>query len=471
MLANRNVDFAEEGYGEAVEPSADSLEPVRPGKPKPTRVYFYPLHNYANDRRYDPRSRDNDGASMLPYSNGYLERFEQTALPGWYYVELRAANQILEGSVHEVKPGGRPESEPSQHAQFRQTAQSVASSSHGIADAAQVVRETKNLISELVPPSQPSVALAKEDVARMIEKAVENLKPALSESGGVDFREIYQMLRDERKEAREEVRSFLRTDPQLDPETQATVYFVKQTGALKEMLKATRDVITTPERIDEPTSWSDKILDFAREFVPYVGPRVAPKLADKLNTLLDRVDPAALMQTAAQENGAQMNGKTSGTQVQDSKKHSEDGQYGGAQSTSAVTEATQAAFASASVAAQVPLSMFPAELRQLFDQLVDALARDLSPEVGASMLIHFLNDHPQHAELISGVVDNSPFNIVLALCQWPEYAYVAKLRHNATWIADLQEAYSELLDSQSAENGVRQAEVGVAINEKLDDES
>ncbi len=448
MAANRNADFADEGYQESVEPTAFSLEAVKPEKPKPTRAYFYPLHNYANDRRYDPRSRDNDSAVMLPYSDGYVERFEQMALPGWYYVELRAGNQILEGSVHEVKPGERFESEPTQHAQSRQTAHSATSSSHGIADAAQVVRETKNLISELVPQQQSSVALAKEDVARMIERAVEKLQPSRSEPTGVDFKEIYQMLRDERKEAREEVSAFLRSEPQLDPETQATVYFVKQTGALKEMLRATRDVITTPERIDEPASWSAKILDFAREFVPYVGPRVAPKLADKLNALLDRVDPGTLMQTVAMGNGRQANGTHS---VETSLNN------GAPQHKSSVPQAqTESALPTSST--QVPLSMFPPELRHLFDQLVDALARDLSPDVGASILLQFVNDHPEHSELISGVVDDSPFNVVVAICQWPEYSYVAKLRHNTTWIEDLQDTYAELLDSQAP----KQSELGAA---------
>jgi len=440
MAANRNTDFAEEGYGDSVETAAVSLEAVRPEKPKPTRAYFYPLHNYANDRRYDPRSRDNDSAVMLPFSDGYLERFEHMALPGWYYVELRAGNQIIEGSVHEVKPGGRLEIEPSQQlapAQSRQNTNSAISSSHGIADAAQVVRETKNLISELVPPQQSSVGLAREDVARMIEKAVEKVQALRSESNGVDFKEIYQMLRDERKEAREEVSAFLRAEPQLDPETQATVYFVKQTGALKEMLKATREVISAPERMDEPTTWSDKILDFAREFVPYVGPRVAPKLADKLNALLDRVDPSALMQAVAQGNGTQVNVT----------KNEANRNNGTAQHPLSV--ATQDESASPMSAPQVPLSMFPPELRQLFDQLVDALVRDLSPDAGASMLLQFVNTHPQHAALIDGIVDDSPFNVIVALCQWPEYAYVAKLRHNATWIADLQDAYSELQESQS----------------------
>jgi hypothetical protein len=376
---------------------------------------------------------------MLPYSDGYLERFQQMALPGWYYVELRAGNQILEGSVHEVKPGGQLESEPSQHAQLRQTAKSMTSSSHGIADAAQVVRETKNLISELVPPQQSSVGLAREDVARMIEKAVEKLQPARSEANGVDFKEIYQMLRDERKDTREEVSAFMRSEPRLDPETQATVYFVKQTGALKEMLKATREVITTPERIDEPTSFSDKVLDFAREFVPYVGPRVAPKLAEKLNALLDRVDPNTFMQAMAQGNGTQVNGTKNTEPSPDN---------GTPQWTSSVAQADGESALHTSTP-QVPLSMFPPELKQLFDQLVDALARDLSPDLGASMLLQFVKDHPEHAELIGGVVDDSPFNIVVALCQWPEYAYVAKLRHNATWIADLQDAYSELQDTQS----------------------
>ncbi|MGH9971995.1 MAG: hypothetical protein ACREBG_29975 [Pyrinomonadaceae bacterium] len=462
MSTNKSTDFLEAGFGESSEPATVLRDEVRAEKAKPTRAYFYPLPNYASDRRYDPRSRDNENAVMLPYTDGYLERFEQMALPGWYYVELRAGNQMLGGDVHEVEPGGRSvESEPVQRGQS-QTTHSATSSAHGIADAAQVVRETKSLISELVPKQQPSVGIAKEDVVRMIESAVQNLQPARSESGGVGFKEIYQMLRDERKEAREEVRSFLRIEPQLDPETQATVYFVKQTGALKEMLKATRDVITTPERIDEPTSWSDKILAFAREFVPYVGPRVAPKLADKLNALLDRVEPAALMQAVAQGNGAQVNGsKSPASQVPNSS------------STSAVTQA-QAEPISAGGTPQVPLSMFPAELRQLFDQLVDALARDLSPDLGASMLTHFVNDHPEHAELINGLVDDSPFNIVLALCQWPEYAYVAKLRHNATWIADLQDAYSELLESQSSEadggNGGQQADREVATKPRRTDQ-
>ncbi|MGH9961280.1 MAG: hypothetical protein ACREBC_29835, partial [Pyrinomonadaceae bacterium] len=199
----------------------------------------------------------------------------------------------------------------------------------------------------------------------------------------------------------------------------------------------TREVITTPEKIDEPVSWSDKILDFAREFVPYVGPRVAPKLADKLNALLDRVDPSALMQAVAKGNGTRAKGSESAGARLDS---------GTPQATLPITPHDEPA---SPTAPHVPLSMFPPELRQLFDQLVDALVRDLSPDAGASMLLQFVNTHPQHAALIDGIVDDSPFNVIVALCQWPEYAYVAKLRHNATWIADLQDAYSELREGQS----------------------
>ncbi len=149
---------------------------VRPEKPKPTRVYFYPLPNYAQDHRHDPRSRDTENSVMLPFTNGYLERFESTAEAGFYFVEKRAGSVIIGGDVHEVKPKGqlaevdraKPQPEASAAAPV---AEKRTSSAQNINDTTETIRATKELIREVSPP-QAAPPLAREDVARMISDAM-----------------------------------------------------------------------------------------------------------------------------------------------------------------------------------------------------------------------------------------------------------------------------------------------------------
>jgi hypothetical protein len=94
-------------------------------------------------------------------------------------------------------------------------------------------------------------------------------------------------------------------EPAMDAETQASVYFLKQTGALKEMMRATREVISAPEKIDEPPSTTEMIVGLLNTFAPYIMPYVAPKAAEKLSAIIDRVDAGALAQrfTGQQEVG------------------------------------------------------------------------------------------------------------------------------------------------------------------------
>lgn len=73
---------------------------------------------------------------------------------------------------------------------------------------------------------------------------------------------------------------------------------IKETGAIPAIFRELRDAMGTVERVDEPRGWTDKVLDFAKEFVPYVGPVAGPVIGRRLISLLGKVDDAALIQAA-----------------------------------------------------------------------------------------------------------------------------------------------------------------------------
>jgi hypothetical protein len=118
------------------------------------------------------------------------------------------------------------------------------------------------------------------------------------------MRQLEEMNERRRVAMREEMREMFQQNPvtqpgaQLDPETNASVYFMKQTGALKEMMRGVRDVITSPDRIDEPQSMMDKGLGFVRDLLenPYIGQVAGPVIANKLVAVLQHVAAGTLAQ-------------------------------------------------------------------------------------------------------------------------------------------------------------------------------
>jgi flagellar basal body-associated protein FliL len=137
-------------------------------------------------------------------------------------------------------------------------------------------------------------------------------RAAQEQPGAIDMLREIEEIAERRAERDRQLRESIRAEvaamlpqqnsassaPEQDPETQASVYFMKNTGAIKEMMRGVREVITSPERIDEPQSLSDKILDFAKGFIPYVGPVVGPVVGQRLLSMLNKADDASLMQAA-----------------------------------------------------------------------------------------------------------------------------------------------------------------------------
>jgi hypothetical protein len=301
MVTKRRTDIDTDLAGESSEAfasySEDSeFEPPKPAKPKPTRVYFYPLPNYAADRRYDTRVRDSENAMMLPYTDGYLERFKQTALPGWYFVELRAGREILGGDVHEV----RPEAHNSNSMQYTPAAgygvqpqqnASDKSSARSISDTAEVIRETKSLISELTPPQRAQESIDIKSLMRELKsEIVAELKDSQSAAQQDPFALLERVIDLQKKLQPESPPQ--RIAPDIDDETRFGAFVLKNTGALKEMFRGLREVVKAPEQIDEPEEWGEWLRNVARDAMPYVMPYAAPMVGQ----VLSRVNPDVLAQ-------------------------------------------------------------------------------------------------------------------------------------------------------------------------------
>ena len=257
LVRNFDADEHENGLGNV----ADF---VQAAKPKPTRVYFYALPNYATDRRSDPRVRDSESAMMLPYSDGYLERFESIALPGFYFVELRSGREIVSGEVCEVKAKEvRASTEPE-------------SNGHGqpVVSAVDTVRATKELMRELMPQGQQS-GVAKEEIAEMIKAAVASASPAPKESSVISgLRELMSLQRE---------MNSMNPPPRgndLDDEERLYVAAMKKTDVLGTVFKSMREMVATPTR--ESNGISERIFGLLETFVESSAPHVVPQLMSRM---------------------------------------------------------------------------------------------------------------------------------------------------------------------------------------------
>jgi hypothetical protein len=283
---NLLTDFDEEG-GEIFGVT------VRPEKPKPTRVYFYPLPNYAQDHRHDPRSRDTENSVMLPFTNGYLERFESTAEAGFYFVEKRAGSVIIGGDVHEVKPKGqlaevdraKPQPEASAAAPVLER---KASSAQNINDTTETIRATKELIKEVSPQGAPQ--LAREDVARMISDAMRDALASVQPAKASESLDPLQM-----------VDRVIELQKKLAPPKQtAEGDEFDRVIALMDRVQTMQERIA-PRSVDDEPSMLGKASAFIETIgrnAPALAPFVVPMLPARLQAMLNGTGAADAMPTA-----------------------------------------------------------------------------------------------------------------------------------------------------------------------------
>jgi hypothetical protein len=279
MTTNRRTNNAPDFDDESREPfTLLDAEEVRPERSKPTRVYFYPLPNYETDRRFDVRSRDHESAIMLPHADGYLERFKATAQPGWYFVEMRDKQVILGGDVYQVKPTGRMLYDGQRDGQRdRQRERPRADASPGASHIVEAVRAVKELRDEL---DTQGAGLTRDDVREILAESVrEQARPVESDPNAqlmktVDTLRTLGVIPD-KQQAKE-------AGAELDEESRASLWMLKQTGAVKEMLKGIREAVTTPERLDQQDSFTDKAFGFLKDLTPHLMPLITPAIAKRL---------------------------------------------------------------------------------------------------------------------------------------------------------------------------------------------
>lgn len=303
MSTNLDTNFDTNFDGELDERESDS---VRPEKPKPTRAYFYPLPHYAQDRRHDPRSRDGANMIALPYSDGFLERFERTAMPGFYFVELRAGKQILGGDVHEVKPSGRiaeaAQKERHQHATVpAQAGQAEGAPAQAVNSVADTVRAVKDLTKELSPPVTQAAPFTAADIERIAgeaaARAVEQYKatqPAQPTAAPVDpFTVLERAMKLQGDIQKQVVAS---TPAPAQPAQQGDEF--ERVMSLFDRVEQLRERIEPPRSVDDEPSMLGKavaLMDSLGRNASSLAPLLVPLLPAQIQTMLGATGAADAM--------------------------------------------------------------------------------------------------------------------------------------------------------------------------------
>jgi hypothetical protein len=143
----------------------------------------------------------------------------------------------------------------------------------------------------------------------MLDERERRARATQSQPGPLDIlREVETMTakriaqdREQRQAMREEIASMMPKEAPAqvqDEETQANLFFLKRTGALKEMFRGVRELIAAPEEATQPQSWSEWFRDVARDVLPVVAPVVAPFVAPAVGRMMssvaERIDPEAV---------------------------------------------------------------------------------------------------------------------------------------------------------------------------------
>jgi hypothetical protein len=248
-------------------------------------VNVYELPEYLGDgsfaRRSDPRAPrvklgSEDSTDDLA---AVVRKFAK--LPGAYLAEYREGGRVVETKVFIIKPHeGTLESVPSPSVAASAQPPQVASSAHSINGTTETIRATKELLKEFVPPPAPEKidvqALVREITAAVVAEVKSapptNTKPEKSDIERM--RELMALQRELREEVIQSNPAPARSD--MDDDQRVAAYMFSKTGAMKELYRSFRDVMHTPEKMDEPESISDKLLSLARDAMPYIGPTLGP---------------------------------------------------------------------------------------------------------------------------------------------------------------------------------------------------
>jgi len=308
MTTNRFTDIEGENDEDEREPLTFLHDPqISPSKPKPTRVYFYPLPNYSQDRRHDPRSRDNENSTMLPYANGYLERFESTAEVGFYFVELRAGREILGGDVHEVKPKGHALEKRQPGRQGETQAAPVAddrpTSAQSINATTEAIHAAKELLREVAPQSPALGAqVTREDVQAIIRDAVRDVV-AQTQLAKVEQPPDQLAMLDRVLELQKKLA------PPAPPAQKGDEF--DRVISLFERVSELQSKITPARSVDDEESGLGKaaaFLDVLGKNAAHFAPLIAPMMPARLKAMLTGVDAADAMpqqEAEPQPTGAQ----------------------------------------------------------------------------------------------------------------------------------------------------------------------
>ena len=288
----------------AVELDLDASEPDAGADHIKQTINVYSLSEYFSDNQFARRSDPGVPRKKLGSESNtedmaaVVKKFAKA--PGAYLAELRLDGQVVETKVFIVKPkvgtmeAGAPASDAAP------TATPAESPAHVVVEATNMVRAMKDFSKEIAPPAP--APLTKEDVALMIEQAVSKvaaqvaaqMRAAQPESGEMSFKEIYQLLREERKEAREELRALL---SQQNPNA---------TTPLQEFVNTYRAIKDISDEVNPAESGEGRgFLDQAAGLIDSIGrnaERLEPVAANVINRVISTqaAEQQAQAQTAAQ---------------------------------------------------------------------------------------------------------------------------------------------------------------------------
>jgi hypothetical protein len=398
---------------------------VTPEKPTPTTVYFYPLPNYEQNRQHDPRSRDTENKHQAPYKSGWLERFEQTADPGWYFVEFRGGNRIVPGGEpYEVKPSGRIGE--TVRPQFAQAQPRELPTSSAVNETASTVEAVQRLIKTVTPPVPPAAPVTAEDMKRLLDetadraaaRAVEQYKAAQPATPPLDpfaFMERSLSLQEQMRQAALASNPPVTTPASpVDPAEQ----FEKQLETYKRLSEIVNPI---SERDDRERGIFDKILgaiEGAGKAAPALLPLIKPMMPARIQALMagaDASDAATVAETQTQ-------------------------------ATQSPQQPTQAA------RSQPAAPQDENEAMTLIAHVaISEMIKNKRPGRTADLCEDMVTRFPTLAPMLKQLFETEPADILTALGQFVGRDDLASFRHAREWVLDLIDELSP--DDESEPEG------------------
>jgi|GEM_PF-5295552 len=219
-----------------------------------------------------------------------------------------------------------------------------------------------------------------------------------------------------------------RREPELTDQQRLELAVLKETGAIPTIFKQLREALGTAEHVDEPETWTDKLLGIAEKVAPAFAPYVAPALGPALGSMIMgrfQQQPAGGLIPPQAPPTAPAGAPSAGVPAAPAE---------GQQPPQQPPPQQQAAQSFA----------LPPPVAELIDKLAANCAQD-SPEgfrlieLSADLVRKFVEVHEDFAPLVAQVMDASPIEIVQAVAFYtPSNALVAKLPHSVVWFSELK---------------------------------